>query len=332
LDINGSRIFVTRCGGFIGLRLGEIAIERGAAVGGFDMSEAAVERATKAGVEASVAAVNDPVERIAELMRGADAVVNTAAIVEEAGDWEQFRRVNVDGAVNVAHAAIAAGVPRLVQLSSVMVYGLDFPADCREDARLSGDDNPYCTTKIEGEAALRSLERGDIGVVIVRPGDVYGPRSAPWVLRPLDLMRKGLFGLPARGEGRFNHTYVDNLVDGILLTLEREAAGQVFNISDGESCTNAEYFGRLADAAGMARPRKVPAWAMKAAVAARSAYLRGRGRKPDADVQAIRYLLRPGTYSIDRARRVLGYEPVVSLDEGMRRVAESLRSGDSDAT
>ena len=318
-------LFVTGVGGFIGCRLAAIAAERGWRVSGIDVSPVAVDRARQAGATAEVASVADEA-RLAALLAGVDVVVHTAAIVREFGKLEDFRRVNVGGTESVARAARAAGAGVFVHLSSVMVYGFSYPDGVREDGPLRGEGNPYCQTKIESERCILSFnDPGKMGVIVIRPGDVYGEGSVPWVSRPVEMMRKGIFALPGSGQGYMNHVYVDNLIDGILLAVDQRAFGQAFNLTDGRRTTNLDYFTRLSAAAKVSKARLVPSGAFYAVGALGSLLSRVGVEKLDVGIDTVRYLLRPGTYSIEKARSTLGYAPAVGLDEGMNRVSESFR-------
>jgi nucleoside-diphosphate-sugar epimerase len=328
MELRGTRLFITGIGGFIGCRLAERALERGVQVSGLEISKSAAEAARRtlgSDVALHVADVHDTAA-LSEAIAGARIVVHTAAIVREDGDMEEFRRVNVRGPVVVAKAASAAGVDVFVHLSSIMVHGFEFPDDVTEDGPLRGENNAYCQTKIESEAALAECcAPGGPGLIVIRPGDVYGPGSMPWVERPVDLMRRRLFALPDGGRGILNHVYIDNLIDGLLLAIEREKVGETYAITDGVRTTCREYFDALARAAGAPRPIAIPAWLLKGVATARAGALRLLGRAPDMNASSVDYLLRPGRYSIEKARRELGYEPAIDLEAGMRRVAESLR-------
>lgn len=307
-------LFVTGVGGFIGLRLAERALALGVRVRGVDQSAVAVERARRAGVEAARGDVADET-RLRALMDGADVVVHTAAIVRESGALSLFREVNVDGSRNAARAARDAGATTFVQLSSVMVYGFSFPENVTEGGPLRGEGNPYCITKIESERAVLSLSRDGFGAIVIRPGDVYGPGSAPWVARPLAMMKAGRFVLP--DSGVINTVYVDNLVDGILAAIERRTHGETFNLTDGFATPIADYFGMLARRAALPPPRVLPASVLLRLAPVLGAVHRFTGLGEPASGDTIRYLMRPAAYSIARARRLLGYAPRVTLDEGL---------------
>jgi nucleoside-diphosphate-sugar epimerase len=292
---------------------------------GLDQSPEAARLARERGAEVLVGSVNDD-EALRRLCAGASWVIHAAAVVAEQGPRDLFWRVNVEGTRQVAQAARDAGTRRFLQVSSVMVYGFRFPDQVREDGPLRGEGNPYCETKIESERVACSFEDpAGMRVVVARPGDVYGPRSVPWVLRPLALMKQGIFVIPGGGEGRINHVHVDNLIDGMLLCLKRGEGGRAYNLTDGVSEEVSAYFLRLARLLGLSRVRSMPASVLRVAFGAVARGAAWLGREPPAYPDAVDYLLRPGTYSIEAAR-ALGYRPRVGLDEGMEEVRRWLEA------
>jgi nucleoside-diphosphate-sugar epimerase len=323
VKFEGASLAVTGVGGFIGLRVAERARERGMRVRGLEQSEEAARRARSARIEVVVGDVCDPAATNAACA-GADVVVHTAAVVREDGPRELYDRVNVGGTGQVARAARQAGARRFVHLSSVMVHGFTFPPLVTEDGPQRGEGNPYCETKIESERVARSRhEAGVFEVTAIRPGDVYGPGSIPWVVRPFELMKAGLFILPSGGRGIINHVYVDNLVDAIFAAIEREASG-VYTITDGVGATCLDFFRPIAEAAGRQHLRTAPAGLLRAtfSIAQKAAAL--VGREIPAAPSAVDYLMRPHAYSIEKARRELGFAPAVDFEGGMRRVRKWL--------
>lgn len=319
MDLSDKTIAITGIGGFIGLRMAERAMERGMSVKGLDLSPEAARRARALGADVIVGSVNDK-KRVAQMCADADVVFHTAAVVEEGGSMELFRKVNVEGTRTVAAAALEADAMRFVHLSSVMVYGFKFPPYVTEEGPLRGENNPYCQTKIESEAAAMECHKpGHMEVIIIRPGDVYGPGSVPWVLRPLQMIKAGQFALFDGGRGTMNHLYVDNLLDGIFLALEKDATGEPFNLTDGCDTSWAEYFGYLSRMAGHKKLRSIPSKIARPAFEMVEKVFGALGKKAPGSAEAIKFLQRPYPYSIARARKVLGYEPQVSLKEGMQR-------------
>lgn len=326
MELSGKRIAITGIGGFIGRRLAERALERGMAVQGLENSTAAARDAESLGVKVVVGDVRDA-EAVRKALEDADVVVHTAAIVKESGSFGLFHSVNVEGTRTVAGVAREMGVRRFVQISSVMVYGFDPHEGTTEEGPYCGEDNPYCTTKLESEEAAMELhEPGNMEVIVIRPGDVYGPRSRPWVVRPVEMMKRGLFMLPDGGKGIINHVYVDNLIDGIFLALEKDATGEAFNITDDQATTFYEFFRRLALMAGKQRIPTLPRWAVRPVFAVIEGVSKALGIEPPATSAALSFVGRQGKYSIEKARRRLGYEPRVNLDEGMSRTRDWLAS------
>lgn len=312
-------IGVTGAGGFIGATLIERALEEGHEVRGLDVSEEAADRVRKMGADVVVGDVRDEAS-VREFCDGCDVVVHTAAIVGEGGDMSLYRAVNVEGSRNVARAAAEGGVERMIHFSSVMVYGFDFPPEVDESGPLSGEGNAYCQTKIESEEAVLSVHgEGDLEVTVVRPGDVYGPGSQPWVVRPLEMMKAGLFMVPDGGEGRIDATYVDNLVDAVFLLLDSDRTGEVFNVTDGVALKARDYFTHLARMLGSDSVPTAPSWLLRPLFKAVAAAFRLVGKEPPATPDAINFLTKPHGYSTEKIRSV-GHEPAIDIDEGMRRV------------
>ncbi|MCR9141465.1 MAG: NAD-dependent epimerase/dehydratase family protein [bacterium] len=327
MKLKSKTICITGIGGFIGRRVAQLARERGMSVRGLDANP---ERARVAQDEGATVIVGDLLDetRLAEAVQGSDIVLHTAAIVREGGKLDEFRRVNVEGSVLVARKAREAGARAMVHLSSVMVYGFRFPPDISEEGPYRGEGNPYCMTKIESESALleENTDPANFGIVIIRPGDVYGPGSEPWIVRPLELMRKGLFSLVDGGRPIINHTYVDNLADGIFLALEKEAWGEAFNITDGMATTMKEFYTRLAKMAGLRPPRIMPAWLVKLSIRFVNIFETILRRPHIALPGGVEFIRRPHAYSIEKAHHELRYRPQVSLDQGLENTKAWLKS------
>lgn len=288
-------------GGFIGTALARRLRADGHEVRGVDVTDTAAPSWAAFGASLVTGDVTDP-DAMATFAAGLDVVVHTAAVVQESGDLAWFRRINVEGARTVAAAAKGAGVRSFVHFSSVMVYGFDYPDGVTEAGPFDGGGNPYAITKIESEAAVLDLhEPGVFDVRIVRPGDVYGPGSVPWTIRPVELLQSGLFAYLDGGTAVHNHVYIDNLVDGVLLVLESGTPGEAYVITDDARTTVREFFGHYADLLGITDVPSVSA---------------DEARAFGIDPEAIRYLLRPGVYSCEKIK-ALGYHPAVSLDAGM---------------
>jgi len=307
------RVFVTGARGFIGRALLERCRANGWAVAGVDR-EADPELGVAAGDTVDPSAWSD-------LLEGADALVHTAAIVSNSAPADAIWTVNVLGTRRVLEAAAAAGVGRFLHLSSVAAFGFDLPEAADETHPVRPNGNTYVDTKIASEqVVLQAHAAGEIESTVIRPADVYGPGSRPWTVLPVEMLRAGQLVLPARGRGRFSPVYVDNLIDGIVAAIESDAAaGHVFTIGDGPSLPARDFFGYYARMLGGGPLRVLPTTLAVGLAGAVGTVYGLLGRQTEVSAQTMRMLARNGGYSIEKARRVLGYEPQVGLDEGMRR-------------
>ncbi|MCP6761462.1 MAG: NAD-dependent epimerase/dehydratase family protein [Fischerella sp. CENA71] len=328
MNFSGQTLLISGIGGFIGLRTTELAIARGMKVRGLGRSAEKIKKAQQLGAEVIVGSVTDPT--IAhKACQGVDIVLHTAGIVQETGQIQHFRDVNVGGTVNMAKAAKNSGVKTFVHLSSAMVYGFNYPDGVTEDGPLRGENNPFCQTKIEAEAALLELDTPPgFGIIIIRPGDVYGPGSIPWIVRPIVMMQRKLFALINDGQGVINHLYIDNLIDAIFLAMEKEAYGEIFNITDGKNTSWKKYFTNLAEIAGLSVPISLSKDEAKLLLRVREQGQKLFRKKPDLLPETMDFLSRPYAYSISKAQKMLSFEAKIDLEEGMRRTQEWLQITD----
>ncbi|MBU41640.1 MAG: oxidoreductase [Spirochaetaceae bacterium] len=328
----GKGILVTGALGFIGSNVALALAKKGRVIG-LDMInpnelgpdhplQKRFNQLKRAGIEYIQGELTDSglPQRLESVLANCHALVHTAAPVKEKGPLEQFRAVNVEATLRLAQTARNQGVKRWVQLSSVMVYGFNYPPHVSEEGPLRGDDNPYCITKIESEHALLGLsDVRSMDVVILRPGDVYGPASVPWVVRPLEMMRKKQFLLLDGGRYTINHVHISHIVQAIELAL-KSSGGQIFNVTDGISSTCGEYFGALAAMAGYAPPPSIPSWAARMGALIMEGGSALIGREAQLNREALKFVMRPHPVSSRKATELLGYRPKVSLTEGLEEI------------
>jgi nucleoside-diphosphate-sugar epimerase len=313
------RVLVTGAAGFIGGKVAERLRSDGLEVVGVDQVQD-----ESAGIVAGDISEPGRWQRAAE---GCDAVIHTAAIVGMPSDTTAFWAVNVRGTRLALEAARDAGA-RFVHISSVVTFGLDFPDGVDESYPVKPTGVAYTDTKIASEqVVLMAHAAGEHEVVVVRPGDVYGPGSRPWVLLPIEFLRARRLALPARGRGIHSPTYIDDLVDGIVRAAEAPgAAGRVITLSGGVGVETRDYFGRLGRMIGMKVP-SVPTAVALSAAAATEQLARLRRTSTELTRDGVRYLAhRRGTYGIATAQELLDWTPQVGLDEGMTRTEAWLRS------
>jgi nucleoside-diphosphate-sugar epimerase len=281
------RVAVTGAAGFIGGAVCRRLAADGDEPIGIDLA-GADRRADISDAAATVAALG-----------GADAVIHAAALVSERGRMDDFVRINVRGTRNVLDAAAGR---HAVVLASVAGWGYEFTRELTEDALPRPCGIPYIDTK--GATEILALRRG---ATVIRPGDVYGPESQPWIVRPLEMLRRGRFVLPAPGDGLITPVYVDDLVDAIVRALrEPQAAGRAYTVWDGAAVTAREFFGYHARSLGQGEIRVLPA-----------PLLRLAARAVGAGPAAVTFLSRRATFPNTRAREELGWAPQFTLERGM---------------
>ena len=247
---------------------------------------------------------------------GVSSVVHCAARVHVmhetvADPLTAFRAVNVDGTLNLARQAAAAGVKRFVFISSVKVNGESTePGRAFTEADTSNPQDAYGVSKHEAEQGLRQMAV-DTGmeVVIIRPPLVYGPGVKANFAALMRAVQRG-WPLPL-GAVRNQRSLValNNLVDFIVTCIiHPQAANQTFLVSDGQDLSTTELVRGMARAAGVpARLLPVPVWALQA-----GATLLGKG-------DAVQRLCGNLQVDISKARSLLGWVPPVSVDEGLQR-------------
>ncbi len=142
------------------------------------------------------------------------------------------------------------------------------------------------------------------------------------------MMRQKLFACANDGKGVINHVYIDNLIDGIFLAIEKETYGEIFNITDGQETSWKEYFMRLAAMEGLSAPLSLPKDEIKLFLKLRVQGQKLFRKKVDILPESIDFMTRPYACSIVKAQSLLNYKPTIDLEEGMQRTHEWLQKTD----
>jgi nucleoside-diphosphate-sugar epimerase len=192
---------------------------------------------------------------------------------------------------------------------------------------LAGLDG-YTRTKAEAELVIaRHIREHGLKAVILRPGFIYGPGDRHALPRIIDKIRQGKMKFLGRGDRLLNNTSVDNLCDAILLAIEKpDVVGQTFNIRDERLVTREEFINTVADYLGRPHPRHVPEWLGRALVRPIEAIARARGRTtpPLLTGAQIKFMTLNLDYSIAKAKRMLGYQPLVDFRDGIDAALDDL--------
>ena len=308
------RVLVTGGAGFIGSNVIRALLARGDEVRVLDNFSTG-SRANLAGLEDRVELVEGDLrsyERVHTAVRGMEVVLHQGAlpsVPRSVQDPLTTTAVNVEGTLNVLLAARDEGIRRIVNASSSSVYG-NTGSLPRDESQLPDPISPYAVAKLAAERFCTSFSRVyGLEIVSLRYFNVFGPRQDPTsqyaavVPRFISAIAAGepvtVYG---DGEQSRDFTFVDNIVAANLLAAEAEGvAGEIVNVATGGSTTVNE----LADTVGRLLERPVE-----------KAYEPER----EADVRA-------SWADLGEARRLLGYEPQIALEEGLRRTADFLLGG-----
>ncbi len=263
----------------------------------------------------------DDMRALESFVRGVDTVYHCAATMQK-NDADLSRRVNIVGTENVVRAAAAAQVRRFVYVSSISVYAAtqrygSILTEAIEPERVRRLNN-YGRTKYEGELVVRRLGRArGLSYTIIRPTNIYGPRSGPWFLQWERTLRR----LPiAIGDLPIDLVYVDDVVDAMIQAAHAPGAeDQVFNVGH-EMIPMNRFILEVARVTGQ-HARTIPPSLDRLLRAAIDRLYRVATRK-----HMSMSLVRPGYYPHLKARELFGYSPQVTLAQGFERITQWYRS------
>ena len=309
------RVVVTGAGGFIGSHLVERLVELGATTTAFIRYTSTGSRGwldtspVKDHVRFVAGDVTDR-ERVLEAIRGADVVFHLAALIGIPYSYlapASYVRTNIDGTLNVLQVALDAGVGRVVHTSTSEVYGTAKQVPIDEGHPLQGQ-SPYSATKIGADMLAESFARSfGLRVNIIRPFNAFGPRQSLRAVIPTiiaqalaaDEVRLGML-TPTR-----DFTFVADTVDGFIRVAEAEGLdSQPVNIGSGREIA----IGDLANLIVRLVGRDVPV------------------RFDDARVRPAASEVERLLADITRATRDAGWQPRVSLEEGLSRTIDWIRT------
>lgn len=320
--------FVTGGSGFIGGRLIERLVAEGRRVRALARSEEAAAAIEALGAEPARGEITDRAS-LMSAARGAELTFHLAAHLGDWGSWEDFERVNVTGTRNALSASAGAGVRRFIHcgteaalMAGEPLVQVDETAPLRPDSRA-----PYSATKARAEQAVREANGEGLETVVLRPRFVWGKGDTTLLPEMVKAVRKGGFAWVGGGANLTDTTHVGNVVEGLLLAAERGQPGEPYFVTDGEPVVFREFVTALLRTQGVEPPdRSLPAWtAAPLARICESAWklLPLPGVPPMTTFRAW-ILTQECTIDISKARHELGYEPVVSREQGLAELrAES---------
>lgn len=317
---------VTGATGFTGGHLARTLLGRGQSVTALVRDPSRARELAAEGVELCVGDLSDTAS-VRQAAAGCEVVYHIAAVYREArhGD-DYYRRINVEGTRNVLDAVAQEGVGRVVHCSTVGVHGdvQTIPAD--ENAPFAPGDI-YQQSKLEAELLVRQRIDAGLPGVIFRPQGIYGPGDRRF-LKLFKTIYRGSFRMIGSGDVCYHMTYVSDLVAGIILCGEHPAApGQTYIFGGPRYTTLRELVETIGTVVGRTvRRGHIPVAPVMAAAVACEWLCKPFRIEPPLYPRRLDFFTKDRAFSFEKARRELGFEPRVDLDEGLRQTFDWYRS------
>lgn len=259
--------------------------------------------------------------------RNQDIIFHVAGLASDWGTKRTYYNTNVIGTMNVARAALKSGAKRLVFVSSTAVYGLMGYRHRTEEDQRPVKNFPYAETKAEAEDWLKSFAlENDFPITIVQPANVFGPNDRTFFIKFADGLRKGMVRFINQGSAWTCPTYIDNLSHALwLAATHKDAVGETFIISDGIEINWHQFVEKIC------RELEVPV--PRVSLGFRFVYfisgiveLAYRALPAPKEPPINRYRIRnfgiDYHFSIEKAKRILGFAPHVDIDEAVKRTVQ----------
>lgn len=326
--VHDKNVLVTGGTGFIGLHLVKRLLQEGARVHVFVRDTRKAEYLMPEGVRIVTGNITDR-GSLRQAVKDKQVIYHlAAALAHRQRPLSLFRKVNIEGTRCLAEEALEHDVERFIHVSSVWVYGLDTKGLVDERSPRLKSNSPYSDTKIEAENIVHEMvEKRGFRCVIVQPNPpVYGPGECAWTTVPLQLMKYRLMFVPDHGRGCVTPIYIDDLIEGMIRSGEHGKIGEAYILTGNDTVTTREYFQYLVDMIGR---KNIPLLSKKTslALAGISEMITRLTSIPIITKEAVRSVMMKTTYSSDKARRELSFEPEIDLKEGMKRVRDYVKRG-----
>jgi len=320
--MQGQKILVTGATGFTGGHLARRLVSEGASVRCLVRDPAALPEDLKASVSPVIGDLTD-MESISAAVQGCHSVYHIAAHYRTEGvPDEHFFKVNAEGTRHIMNACLDHNVARVVHCSTVGVHGhlKQVPGD--ESAPFAPGDL-YQESKLEGERiALAFHKEHGLPVSVFRPTGIYGPGDT----RLLKFFKIVKMGRPILGSGRphYHLTYIDDLVDGIILCGTHEkAVGEVFILAGPEAPTLIEWYNTIARVLKVKTlGLRLPVWPFLAMGAMCEWIFKPFGKEPPIHRRSVHFFTHDRKFDISKAQNLLGYKPKTDLKTGMKITAD----------
>lgn len=317
-------ILVTGGTGFTGAALVLRLLDEGHKVRSLDYQQGIVyEDLKKAGAELVSGSITDE-DLVNETMEGIDFVFHLAAAFRELNvPNEHYYDVNVNGTRYLMGAAKKHNVKKVVYCSTQGVHGHIKNPPGNEDSPIAPEDY-YQQTKYEGELVVQEYMGNGMNATIIRPTAIYGPGDPGRFLMIYKWAKKGFFPMFGSGQTFYQPVYIDNLVDAFMLTLDPEnGRGCTYLIGDEEYLPIKDLVKKTGNAMGIdIKVTHLPLFPLIILGHICEKMCKPFGIAPPIFPRRVDWYRQVRAFKIDKAKRELGYQPRIDIDEGLRRTAE----------
>lgn len=318
------KILVTGATGFIGKHLIEKLLEEKHEI--VCVSRKPIQEGTFSEKVENLLCDLQEMEKLDGEIEGVDVVIHMAAQLGHHGiPYEYYYSVNYQATMKLAEVSVKAGVKQFIYCSAPYVTGLE-GRNVPESAPYA-PPNPYAETKALAEKGLIKDYKDKMNCTIVRPSFVYGIGDVRRTALYRSIQKKR-FVLTTKGDTYLQPTYVSDIVDGIVLCLLNPASyGEIFNLGAEKDCTSKEYLECIAKNVGTKLIHINIGYGLSVFLAnIVDGLSKALFKKPGfVNKGRIDFLSKDHSCDISKAKKVLGYQPKIDLDTGIRMSVEWAR-------
>jgi nucleoside-diphosphate-sugar epimerase len=239
--------------------------------------------------------------------------------------YKQLYRTNVIGTEKLLNACFKNRIKKFIHFSSVSAMG---------EVRLNADEEtpcnpvtPYDKTKLESELLVKKfIKERNLSAIIIRPSMLYGPGETKTKATIFRAIKKGVFVIIGNGNNLIDMSYIDNIIDGVLLAVKnKKAINQTYILADERAYTMNEFFNTVAKEERVRKPIHLPKFLAYLIALPLEILAKTTKKSVPLSFTRVRTLTISKSFSIDKAKKELGYKPKINLQEGIRRTVNWYR-------
>jgi 2-alkyl-3-oxoalkanoate reductase len=323
-------VLITGINGFIGSHIAERMIHKGYKVRGLIRKTSDLKFLLGLDINYFYGDITD-IATLEAPLKDIDLVIHVAGLASDWGSYQKFYDINVQGTINLTLTAERNNVNRFVHISTVALHGFGHKEAVDETYPLANTIFHYNETKKEAERWLFEFAaQSDMEVTAVRPGNVFGPNDHTFIEKYLEALEEGKIALIDGGRRLTCPSYIENVVEGIFKAATVPAVdGEAFIITDGAVIDWKTFTHALTDEMGLKRPRLSVPFGFLYPVSFLMEMI-NKLLRLSAPPLLTRYRISNGGrdyyFSIEKAKQILGYKPIVDFKEAINRTVDWYRN------